>query len=803
MRQKKLSTLNSLVAGVADIAFVRDLDGRLRIGNAAFRERVALFTDDWENQQLRDILPVRTAETIERYDKQLVDEGGPLHFEEHLDTPQQRFHFRVHMSLWYDETDEPCAIVTIAQDISRQKEAELQRRRRDAVLEAIALASERFLGDHNWTASIEPALASLGRAAEASRIYIFEHFFGKNGESRIRQLYEWADDGISPQIDNQDLVDVPCDEPSFVRWKSLLSEGQVLYGNVRDFPKAEREVLEPQEIISLLTVPIFADGTWWGFIGFDECRYLREWEECEIDALRVAARILGAAIASVRQRRALGESESRYRAILQAVPDLLCLLDKDGRYLDFHPGEDSMTFVPPASFLGRTMREVLPPEIVDQCVAAHARTLETGKPQIIRYEAEFENRHRLYEVRLVPCERDRVLAVVRDITESASAAEKTLETERMATIGRLAAGVAHQFNNLNAPILGYADMIRNRDDVPLDVRLWAERMHNASLRVQKITDDLIVFARLRRPSIESPQSINMLVEEAIENLRQDLHAAGIVIETDLAETPEVMVDGDQLRRVLDGVLSNAQHALLGQPVRRIRVETFFADERVRIRIADTGCGIPAGNLPHVFTPFYTTKGEFSTSHSPQRKVRGIGMGLSVAQSIVRQHGGDIQVESEDGIGSSFTILLPPASPEKRKPTDRLPLPTESLRGRVLVLDDEEPLRTMSRAILKQDGHDVAAFADGRQALQAIRQENFDLVLVDLLMPLMSGTEFLERLLEVPPDRRPLALVVTGHVAKVDLDELAGLPVFGTLLKPFAPEDLLERVQVALATKRGT
>jgi|GEM_PF-2734017 len=193
------------------------------------------------------------------------------------------------------------------QDVTERKQAEAGLQRRDAILAAAQFAGGHFLRGQAWEATVGDVLARVGQSADVSRVYVFENHLGPAGQRLTSQRYEWVAAGVVPQLDNPGLQDVPCDSEGFARWAGCLERGEPVCGLVRDMPAAEREVLEPQGILSVAAMPIRTNGRWWGFIGFDDCRHPRQWSQAELDALRVVADMLGAAL----QRRHQEEAQIR------------------------------------------------------------------------------------------------------------------------------------------------------------------------------------------------------------------------------------------------------------------------------------------------------------------------------------------------------------------------------------------------------------------------------------------------------------------------------------------------------------
>jgi len=220
-----------------------------------------------------------------------------------------------------------------------------------ALLRTIGAVAARLLTSDEWEGEVLRGLAELGGAARASRNYIFEVDRDAEGALRCSQRYEWAADGITPEIDNPDLQAFPLRDGGFERWEQVLGRGGVISGDVAGFPASERAGLEAQGIASVLVVPIFAGSHWWGFMGFDECGAAREWSDAEVDALRTAANILGGAVRQRRTAAELRESERRYRRLVVHCPDAI-LVRRSERILFANPatsrllgldGEESIT----------------------------------------------------------------------------------------------------------------------------------------------------------------------------------------------------------------------------------------------------------------------------------------------------------------------------------------------------------------------------------------------------------------------------------------------------------------------------
>ncbi len=193
-------------------------------------------------------------------------------------------------------TDGRVVRMEIATDITERKLAEIAQLKRDAILKAVSWASERFLAEGDWRNHLPDLLRLLGQATNVSRVYVFRNSYAPDGSERMNHLLEWTAPGVPSEIENPGITNVSYEEAGAGRWRTFFLNRQPVAGNVAEAPPEERKALEAQGIISIAAVPIYTEETWWGFMGFDECRSERRWTPAELDALQAAAGILGAAL---------------------------------------------------------------------------------------------------------------------------------------------------------------------------------------------------------------------------------------------------------------------------------------------------------------------------------------------------------------------------------------------------------------------------------------------------------------------------------------------------------------------------
>ncbi|MCB2225790.1 MAG: PAS domain S-box protein [Desulfarculaceae bacterium] len=394
--------------------------------------------------------------------------------------------------------------------------------------------------------------------------------------------------------------------------------------------------------------------------------------------------------------------------------------------------------------------------------------------------------------------------ILRDVTEKEILERQLQHAQKMESLGTLAGGVAHEFNNILMTFRGYIQLLQMRSDLDSEVHATLLKMEKSSRRAGELTQKMLTFSRLETGE-KVPVKLNQVIRDA-EGLLSQTFPPAITLRFDLVEElPLVLANPNQIEQVLVNLALNARDAMsdggeLTIATRLTHLDADFASAHpwarpgpyLEMRVADQGPGIPPEELERIFEPFFTTK----------EPGRGTGLGLAVAYSMIKNHGGGIVASNRPGKGSQFQVFLPVgrqvlASPRPSAPPDRAP------RGegqRVLVVDDEEAVRDICRQALEGFGYRVELAADGVQALETYdlaraHGEPFDLVLLDLAMPRMDGQACARALLELDPEAN--IILATGHAG--DRYQLANLypQAKAVLQKPFDLNTLLVQVDRVL------
>jgi len=357
-------------------------------------------------------------------------------------------------------------------------------------------------------------------------------------------------------------------------------------------------------------------------------------------------------------------SETLYRTLLEGTPNWISIVDEGGSFIFTNKaGQDSLG-------LGNTSWTPAQAENLLGAKASSeiaARVRESAGTGIVTVEIEIpveSGGRRAWRLTFVPLEREgpaaAAILIGNDVTDIRQAEAKLVRAERMGAVGTLAAGVAHQFNNINAAALGYLQVLEMVQFLPAAAAKYAGLVRTALERSVDITSRLLPLS-FPYGMQESSANLADVVNGVIRDVQPDLDREDVRLEFTQSEPAVVSVNPEQMRFVVQGLLVNAWHAVLGKTKRSVHLSTGTSGATVFFSVQDTGCGIAPEKMSCLFTPFNTGKGEHAPSDSPQSGVRGVGLSLAVSHAIIAGHGGWIDVQSAVGEGSTFTVWLPAAT----------------------------------------------------------------------------------------------------------------------------------------------
>jgi PAS domain S-box-containing protein len=484
------------------------------------------------------------------------------------------------------------------------------------------------------------------------------------------------------------------------------------------------------------------------------------------------------------QALALARSETRYTRLVESAADAIFTVDAHGILMSVNQSLERSSGKPRSTLLGTPFVALV--DSRDHS-AVHQAMMATFAGQRRRVDLRYlsgDGELRFCSLTFTPLsEGDEVtgaLGVVRDVTDERRLSEQLMQQEKLAAVGQLVSGVAHELNNPLASVMAFAQLLLSSPAGSEHDHHAIDAIHQEAKRAAKIVSNLLTFARQHQPE-RRVTDLNRVVDDTLELRRYALRIANVTIKEKLDPAlPLTWADPFQLQQVVLNLVSNAEHALTKwDGAREITIETSHRDDQLLLRVSDTGPGVPAEHQRRIFNPFFTTKpvGE------------GTGLGLSISDGIVREHGGKIRLESGSGRGATFLIELPLVTPPfPDLPTESaIAIPAKPSR-RILVVDDEASLRDAVTTYFQSLGHEVDAVGTGRDALDRASNLEYDALMLDLRLPDIAGDEVLEELRRMA--RTPGRVVfVTGDTQSESARRVLEASGHPTVAKPFLLDEL--------------
>jgi len=503
------------------------------------------------------------------------------------------------------------------------------------------------------------------------------------------------------------------------------------------------------------------------------------------------------------------ESRELFRSFIDSASDGFSLWDKDLRLIEnSRAARDRYGYTDKQALIGKRLADIVPFADAAKHIKLLRGVMRTGNPLLI--EDAIVNtpqgaRHltiRAFKVGdglgLIGTDITERLANEQQLAEQAlelaRANEKRLELERKAqinnrlvSIGEMAAGIAHEINNPLTPILGFADMLLEKD-LPEDVKADLQIIRDSARQTADVTKRLLIFARQGKP-LHTVCDINEVVASALQIRAYHLKTNNIKVIPELApKIPPTMADNSQLQQVVLNLIMNAEYSMArGHKGGNLLVKTETGGDIIRLTVKDDGPGISKEHMERLFEPFFTTKplGE------------GTGLGLSVCHGIIAEHKGRIYAESEAGKGAAFIVELPIIKPEGKEAEEvRLSESTapESTKARILVVDDELSIIQVLKRVLTGEGYEVENTAKASEAQTLIKERAYDLILLDIKLPDMSGIELYKHLKKADKSTTRRIIFITGDVMGADTMDFFSRSGAPYITKPFDVELLKREVK---------
>lgn len=528
----------------------------------------------------------------------------------------------------------------------------------------------------------------------------------------------------------------------------------------------------------------------------------RIFSSADLERIEALADLLSVALENAELVEALRQTEWRFRTLFRSAPDPVLTVLETGRIREANDAVRDVTAVEPPQVVGRMLGELVVDadrerllEALDNAFAGRASRIEVSfAPLLEKGETVTPRLVSLAMTKLPEADPATVLIIGRDITAEREMRQRLMESDRLAAVGELVAGVAHEVNNPLSSISAFAQLLLRDESLSSPQRESIDVIRSETTRASYVVKDLLAFARRSEPRRE-PVDVNAVVERTLRLRSYQFAASRVTVESKLADDlPAVLGDARQLQQVCLNLITNAAQAMAPRGGGVLTVVTRVAGRDVVLDVCDTGPGIPENVRARIFEPFFTTKAEGE----------GTGLGLSVSYGIVGTHGGTIAVAGSSPAGTTFRVTIPALDdtsaadePSMRDDTPR----RATLVGRsVLFVDDESALRDGVEAFGAVRGFTVLTAKDGAQGLDVIRRANVDAVVCDLRMPGMDGPTFHAVLQREAPTLAARTVFVTGDVVSATARQVSRRQPI--LTKPFALETL-EATIAALLDGAGT
>jgi PAS domain S-box-containing protein len=685
-------------------------------------------------------------------------------------------------------------------------------------------AMPRFLERRHWTGVVQVRLKNqtspfyfdcvahaMLRGDEIQGITVLARDVSalRRNETRFTELFETLQEGIYITTPDGSILDA---NPALVRMLGYESKEELLKRQVTEIcvDLAERKniknLLESQHMVQGQEITLVRkDGT--SIVCLNTAAAVR-------DNSGQIVRYQGALMDITERRemeRRLRQQQEFARRLVDNFPDLILVLDTKAHYTFVSPRSKEILGYEPQEIAAMDFGQCAHPEEMP-AVRALYDDIVAGTQMFASLEVRVRHkqgdwRRILFNFSPISDEQGNIEAVVlsgRDVTDLKRLEEQLIQAEKLAAMGQMLAGVAHELNNPLTAILGVTELLRERAAPDEASKRQLELTHRQARRAARIVQNLLEFSRPASPQKKS-LDVNNLIERTLQLHEHSLRRNNVEVEFHPQGTlPGVVGDANQLIQVFLNLVTNAEQAI--REVRetgRLQIRLGRSGNRLSIAFQDDGVGIRPEALPRIFDPFYTTK----------RPGGGTGLGLSICMSIIREHGGTIEAESLPAGGSAFTVFLPAAPadlPEAPSgPSQASPVPLRDARPSVellkdrhlLVLDDEESLRMLLQEGLSAQGLRVDCAGTLEEALTHLQHSTYDVLLCDLHLSsggfFLDGREAASRILESAGARKPLVIYMTGDL----MESAQGIPARGEpgfLQKPFRIADVLTLLREVLS-----
>lgn len=709
-----------------------------------------------------------------------------------------------------DDAGNHIGLISVCTDITKRKQAEIALRQQIERERLVLEIAQRIRQSLNLEEILSTTVAEVQQFLQVERVFIY------------RFQPDWSGDVIVESVNPGwlPLLAMHIKDSFFGK-----ADGRELYRQGRiqatddiytaSLAKCHVDLLVELQIRANLVVPILQGQHLWGLLVANHCSAARQWQQLEIDLLKQLATQVAIAIqqstlfqqaqTQLIERQRAEQKIREQAALLNIATDAIRVQDLETQILFWNKGAERLYGWKAAEALGKNAKELLYKGYPLEIAAAQKIVLDKGEwygelHQVTKFGKEIIVESRWTLVRDQQGKPKSVLVVNTDITQKKQLEAQFLRAQRMESIGTLAGGIAHDLNNVLAPILMSAQLLQLKTTDDRTQQLLQTIEANAK-RGGNLVKQVLSFAR----GVEGKHTIlqvRHLISE-IKHIAMQTFPKSIQFYTDIApELWSVSGDATQLHQVLMNLSVNARDAMPDGGILRISASNLLIDQNyaqmnleatvgayILITVSDTGTGIPPEIVDRIFEPFFTTK----------EQGKGTGLGLATVIGIIKSHGGFVDVYSEVGQGTQFKVYLPAVEGTTTQPEKDMELPTGN-GELILVVDDESAICEVTKTSLLTYNYEVLTASDGIEAiaLYAQHKHEISLVLMDMMMPSMDGPTTIRTLQKLNPQVKIIAVSGLDSSDKVNAAISAGAKAF--LSKPYTAQELLKIINSVLNAK---
>jgi two-component system NtrC family sensor kinase len=574
----------------------------------------------------------------------------------------------------------------------------------------------------------------------------------------------------------------------------------LIINDYQDFPNANPG-FKSQGVASVLLMPIKSGGRTLGILSVSS-KTANHFSNARVALLTAFADEIRIVFDTAELTDNLQASTAQAQAIMDTAADGIITIDQNGLIESFNHAAESIFGYSMDETIGRNVSILMPEPDSGAHITYLSHYLMTGESQIIGKGREVQGRRQDgttfpmdLSIGVVEVGDTKVFTgIVRGITERKRTEAHLNESSRLASVGELAAGVAHEINNPLAAIILASDFLI-KSGLPPETAADVKIISESAQRAARIVQNMLLFARKTQPKPE-PMTVDLVVQQAMELKTHDFRINQIESSMEVEPgSPDCLIDRHQMGQVIINVLNNAEQALVShRGGGNIDIYVRSTPEFVVLEIGDDGPGIELDLMPKIFEPFFTTKpaGE------------GTGLGLSICYGIIQQHGGKMWAENNEGGGTSFFIQLPIKEKELDSGPGAAPLNANTYmsKTRLLIVDDEPNLLDLVSRGLTGEIDITDQARSGDVALEMVRETNYDCILLDLKMPGIDGIEFYERVIASDPKLADRIIFMTGDTARQESADFLASKNNPVISKPFQVEHVMELIE-SVVSASGT